>query len=491
MKLKHLAFALALSLFARAQEIRITDGITAYQVFQRGPEQTADFKISGTAVGKKVNNRNVEARLSLDDRVLSRFDWVPIGKVAKQKWSGELLSVPVGGPYRLEVRVEGAATPPYAVDHILVGDLWVLAGQSNMEGHGDLVDVQPPIPHVHSFDMADHWLVAEEPLHTLVSAADPVHWRLNENKEPERWSGERLDKYISERKRGAGLGLPFAEEMYRRTGVPIGLIPCAHDGTSMDQWSPALKDRDGDSLYGSMFRRFQAVGGNVRGMLWYQGESDAHPKAAPGFLKKFEDFVKAVRLDFKQPELPFYYVQIARHVDAHNAAEWNAVQAAQLKAESELPKVAMVVSIDSTLDDPIHVSTASLKVIGRRLADRVSHDLFPSLKDYAGLRPGPRPVSAKYQDGVVRVLFSGVNGKLQSEGRPSGFSIHDEKGEPQPLIYKSVLDAKEAGLVLLYVANKPPPNATLRYGAGKNPYCNIHDSADSPIPVFGPLPIQQ
>ena len=491
MQWKQLVFVLPVVLFAGQpqQEIRITDGVTAYQVFQRGPEQTADFKISGTVTGKKVNGKNVEARLSSDNRVLATLDWVPIGKVVKGKWAGEIKRVPVGGPYRLDVRLEGGS-PVSSLDHLLVGDLWILAGQSNMEGHGDLVDVQPPIPQVHSFDMADKWLIAEDPLHTLVNATDPVHWRLNENKEPERWSGERLDRYLSERKKGAGLGLPFAEELYRRTGVPIALIPCAHGGTSMDQWSPALKDRGGDSLYGSMLRRFHVTGGNVKGILWYQGESDANPKAAAEFLQKFEDFVKAVRQDFNEPELPFYYVQIGRHVDNHNIAEWNQVQTEQLKAESEIPHSGMVVSVDSTLDDPIHLSTASLKNLGRRLADRVCHDLFPNLKAYADLKPGPRPVSAKYENGFVKVVFSGVNGKLESDGRISGFSIHDAKGVAQPLIYRSTLDPADKSAVLLYVGRKPPQNSTLRYGAGKDPYCNVHDAADSPVPVFGPLAIQ-
>src|ERR1700682_5650740 len=150
MKLTRLAFVLSLVLFAHAQDIRITDGITSYQVFQRGPDQTVDLKLSGTVAGKKTNGKNIEARLSADDRALLKFDWVPIGKAVKQKWIGELKQVPAGGPYRLEVRIEGAA-PVFSVNHILVGDLWILAGQSNMEGHGDLVDVQPPIPQVNSF----------------------------------------------------------------------------------------------------------------------------------------------------------------------------------------------------------------------------------------------------------------------------------------------------------------------------------------------------
>src|ERR1051326_4812447 len=100
MKLKQAFLALSFVLFARAQDIRITEGITDYQVFQRSPDQTVDLKLSGTVAGKKTNGKNIEARLSADDRVLSKFDWVPIGKAVKLKWSGEIKHVPAGGAYR-------------------------------------------------------------------------------------------------------------------------------------------------------------------------------------------------------------------------------------------------------------------------------------------------------------------------------------------------------------------------------------------------------
>jgi len=286
------------------------------------------------------------------------------------------------------------------------------------------------------------------------------------------------------RKKGAGLGLPFAVEMAARTGVPIGLVPCAHGGTSMEQWSPALKDREGESLYGAMYRRVQAVGGRVKGILWYQGESDANPKAAPVFLEKFENFVKAVREDFKQPDLPFYYVQIGRHVDKNNLAQWNDVQVAQLRAESEIPNSGMVASVDLQLDDGIHVSTPDLKRLARRLADLACHDLFPRIKDYAERKRGPRPVEAIYGKGMVRVTFTGVSGRLQTEGPISGFSIRDANGELAPMIYKSRVDPAEASTVLLYVQGRLPQDAVLWYGFGKDPYANVRDAADMAVPVF-------
>src|SRR5205085_4771339 len=268
---RYLVVGTLIALFSlSAQEIKIASGVSDEQVLQRNPHQGADLHLTGIVAGKKSNGKPIEVRITSTNNVLSNFDWAPSGRVQKQNWTADLIGIPTGGPYRIEVRMQGG-TSVVSVDNILVGDLWVLAGQSNMEGVGDLIDVQQPDPMVHSFDLADHWGIAEEPLHTLVSAADRVHWRNNDQGEPERWTGPRLQRYIEERRKGAGLGLPFAVEMFKRTGIPVGLIPCAHGGTSMEQWSPSLKDREGDSLYGSMLRRVKAVGGRVRGVLWYQG----------------------------------------------------------------------------------------------------------------------------------------------------------------------------------------------------------------------------
>ena len=413
-----------------------------------------------------------------------------MGQIQKQAWTAQIKGIPTGGPYRMEVRVEGT-TAIRSIDNILVGDLWILAGQSNMEGLGELVDVQQPDPLVHSFDMADQWEVAQEPLHTLPrgdrsGALEAKHLE----GEYERLTGDRLQEYVQERKKGAGLGLPFAVIMAKRTGIPVGLIPCAHGGTSMAQWNPLCDQEEVTRCTGPMYRRFEAVGGKVKGLLWYQGESDANAKAAPEFASNFKYFVKTVRKDFKQPDLPFYYVQIGRHISDSNVTEWNEVQEAQLTAESEIPNAGMVASVDLALDDGIHISTADLKRLGRRLADRVCHDLFPRLADYGELKPGPRAVSASFKSGVVRVRFTGVNMRLESQGRISGFSIHDGAGKPVAAIYKTMIDPAEASTVLLYISGKLPEKAAIWYGSGTDPYCNLHDSADFAVPVFGPLPIQ-
>jgi sialate O-acetylesterase len=384
----------------------------------------------------------------------------------------------------VEVRI-AASTTSEAIRDVLVGDLWLLAGQSNMEGVGDLIDVEQPDPRIRSFDQTDRWVVAAEPLHQLVNAADRVHWR----KRP-KMEGQELEQYVASRKKGAGLGLPFAKEMLARTGIPIGLIPCAHGGTSMDQWSPSLKAQGGDSLYGATLRRFLATGGRIRGVLWYQGESDASAEAAGGYQEKFVKLIESFRADFTQPDLPFYYVQIGRHVTAASGVEWNAVQEVQRKMEAMVPKAGMVPAVDLSLDDGIHVGTADLRRLGRRIANQVCHDLHPELEKYQPYRRGPRPVNAKRDGSLVRVLFAEVNGKLVTQGRLAGFSIHGADGKSIPAIYRAQIDPNDGNSVVLHISGKLPEGATLQYGAGRDPYVNLNDELDMGTPAFGPIAIQ-
>jgi hypothetical protein len=94
-----------------------------------------------------------------------------------------------------------------------------------MEGVGDLVDVEMPHELVHSFDMTDQWIIAEEPQHTLPAAIDPVRQEIR--KLPGRLTGEKLRQYISARKKGAGLGLPCEWTWFDGRACPsASRFPC-------------------------------------------------------------------------------------------------------------------------------------------------------------------------------------------------------------------------------------------------------------------------
>jgi sialate O-acetylesterase len=254
-----------------------------------------------------------------------------------------------------------------------------------------------------------------------------------------------------------------------------------------------LKDKGGDSLYGAMVRRFRLAGGHVTGVLWYQGESDTSAELQPKFAQKFKDLIVAIRADFGQPDLPFYYVQIGRHISSAGEREWNAVQQDQLTVEPQLPHVGMVTCADCNVDDSVHISTKDHVVLGRRLANLACHDLFPDKAGCGALQSGPRPVSARMEGHRILVEFKGVNGKLRSAGRLNGFAIVDASGKVTPTIYSQYVSETNPNVVeLLFGGEKLPDTPMLGYGIGfgRDMYVNLSDDAGMAAPVFGPMPIQ-
>lgn len=376
--------------------------------------------------------------------------------------SGETLALPAGGPHEA-----GGAK------NILAGDLWVLAGQSNMEGVGDLDDVEPPHPLVHSFQSRESWALAEEPLHWLGESPRPVHHIISGQPVP-----AAIPPRDPARAKGAGLGLTFAKAMVDRTGVPVGLIPAAHGGTSMQQWDPARKGQGGHSLYGATLERVKAIGGRVAGILWYQGESDANPADAALYQARMTALVQSFRADLNSPDLPFLFVQLGPFItdpDPSLVAGWNQVREFQRLLLGTLPNVGMVSAIDCGLDDGIHIDTAGLKTLGHRLAAVASGRPTPALRS-AAFEP---------EHGRLRVSFDHVQGALQSEGRPNGFTLRDSSGTELPLIYKTTLDGPDALLKITDPALLP--GASLWYGYGLAPYCNLTDAAGAAVPAFGPV----
>jgi len=387
------------------------------------------------ATSRQVLQRDSQGKASvafgktLQTRVIPGGSWQTVSAI----------TLPTGGPYRIEFRDREP------LDEILVGDIWVLAGQSNMQGDGLLSAAAAGNELIHSFNPADRWAIARDPLHAGSATG-----------------------------RGAGLAIPFAVEMLQRTKVPVGLLPCALSGTSLAEWQP------GSALYASMLRRVEAVGGRVAGMLWYQGEADGKPGPASVYREKFASFVGSVRRDLGN--VPFYYVQIGRHVHDPNARvngpAWNQVQEAQRQCELQLDHVAMAASVDLEMEDGIHLATDALHILGRRLAILATNSASR----------GPRPVKAIAEDRRIRLILSGVNGRLDESARLAGFTVADASGVITPRIYRTRADGSD---LLLFFDGGPTPPAFLWYGHGKDPYCNIRDSENMALPVFGPLPIEK
>jgi sialate O-acetylesterase len=489
-----------------------------YRVYQRDRSDRATIPIVVEGKGVKILrtqiqhiHENPQTGQSVEEEVVG---------VERNEDDNTLVGVPVGGPYIVRVQFQigdEAATTWLEINPIFVGDLWVLAGQSNMEGVGNLIDVTPPNDRVMLLGMDGKWAQAKEPLHWLVDSPDPVHSGDPSTRE------ERSKRLHRTRTKGAGLGLPFGVVVAEATEIPIGLIACAHGGTSMAQWDPAKKGEGGQSLYGSMLRQVKLAGGKVKGVLWYQGESDANEAAAAKYPQVFADFIAAVRSDFDQPDLPFYFVQIGRFIRPgdSNPTYWNAVQEAQRLIPDRVAHTAVISVVDLELDDLIHVGTQGLKRAGTRLArialreqygqvgastptlDRVFRGPNNTLVvTFKGVNRAGRPEEDPEASllglpgvpasalGTARFETSASPVGLLPERHIRGFSIRKEDGTEIPSIFEaSVGPSKDT--VILKLIGEVPKGANLWYGYGLNPDCNLGDALDMAVPVFGPVKLDE
>jgi sialate O-acetylesterase len=371
---------------------------------------------------------------------------------------------------------------------------WILAGQSNMEGYGLLSEIRHTAPdeRVQSFSSAGRWETAVDPLHRLAESFTPVHLDLMREGNPalEGVSDEEIARLTAEaRVYGAGLGIPFARAVRDATGAPVGLIPAAHGGTSLEQWSPARREEGGRSLYGAMLERARRAADQrdieLAGILWYQGESDASDVAtATTYADRFDAWVAAARSDLGLPDLPVIVVQLGRFIGADGFAGWDAVCEAQRTLSERTSATACVAAADLPLADPIHISAAGFDRLGGRVA-RIALG-----GDELRLSDVRRASDAINGFPTVRVRATGVRGGWRDAGPIPGFQVVDAAGRPHDAA--AVFDAAPAPddpstIVLRLTAL--PEGARISYGLGLDAVVTLVDAEDMPLPVFAPQPI--
>lgn len=359
-----------------------------------------------------------------------------------------------------------------------VGDVWLLAGQSNMEGVGNMEGAARPHPLIRAFSMRREWRRAEDPLHVLGESPDACHAGARQ------LTAEEARAMRRNAKKGVGVGVFFAREMLERSGVPQGLIATAHGGTSMAQWDPALKAQGGDSLYGSMWLSLQATGQPIAGVLWYQGESDAEGAPVDVYTERMRALIAAVRRDLKQPSLPWVMVQLATVYGGGGGSGWNRIQEQQRQLPTKIKHLDVVAAVDLSLDDTIHIGADAFPILAKRMARAADRLVYRNRRE----EPMPRlkairPPNPKLEPGCITVVYEHVPGGLRSEGAPRGFALLDGSGRDTGAIFKTTLHGQTARLFFLPDIILPP-DVRLAYGHGRMPVCTLTDGRGCALPVF-------
>ncbi|NBA85631.1 sialate O-acetylesterase [Emticicia sp. CRIBPO] len=224
-------------------------------------------------------------------------------------------------------------------------DLFLLIGQSNMAGRGKLDSLPVKSDSIWVLNKNNEWVIATEPLH--------------------------FDKPVA----GAGLAFSFASDLLKTSPRKIGLIPCAVGGSSIDAWMPGATDKaTGTMPYDDAVKRavLALKSGQLKGILWHQGESDSNERAAALYEEKFYALLRHLSrdLDVNLDKIPVITGELGTfYTSQEKNKEGLRINEIFHRIASKKTNVYCVSSSGLTdKGDATHFDTASLRELGKRYA---------------------------------------------------------------------------------------------------------------------------
>lgn len=222
--------------------------------------------------------------------------------------------------------------------------LFLLAGQSNMAGRGDVAAQDQVVhPRIFVLNRQLEWVPAVEPLH--------------------------FDKPVA----AVGPGLAFARALAEQDAqAVIGLIPAAVGGSPISAWEPgATYPETGAKPYDDALLRTRHAlqRGGLRAILWHQGESDANPQAAPQYQARLRTLIGRFRSEFGNDRLPVLLGQLGQWPERPWDAAWKQIDQAHREVAGSVPGVQFVSSQGlAHKGDVLHFDAAAARELGRRYA---------------------------------------------------------------------------------------------------------------------------
>jgi sialate O-acetylesterase len=426
------------------------------------------------------------------------------GKTAKAtagadgKWIAKIGPFDAGGPYELTV----SGPQEEKLTNILVGDVWICSGQSNMEfGIGNGLNAQQEIADANHRQLRLFTVpkdVAYHPQTGFLSKGQEGKWLVctPENIRVGEWNGF------------SAVGYFFGRDLQEKLNIPIGLIHTSWGGTIAEAWTsaealkqmpefekpvekiqsdhPAGDDPEKDKgkpndnpnqvtvLYNGMIAPLEPLA--IKGAIWYQGESNAG--RADQYRTLLPTMIRDWRNHFGVGDFPFYIVQLAAFMDEDKQpqdAQWPHLREAQDFAARTVGHSAIAVATD--LGDAKDIHPKNKQEVGRRLALDALAQTYGKDIEYSG------PVFTKMDVDANKAIlhFDHLGGGLEAKGGQDlkGFSI---SGDGKTFVWA---DAKIDGDTVVVSSTQVEHPTVVRYAWENNPdRDNLYNKAGLPAPPF-------
>ncbi len=428
------------------------------------------------------------------------------------RWSVYLPAQSAGGPFTLAVH----GTNTIQLEDILIGDLWMASGQSNMEmplagfpGSAVVKDADQEIA------------AANYPqIRLLLVKTDAADYPLEDVKAAIGWSLCTPETA----KNFSAVAYFFARALQQKEKVPIGLIDSSWGGTPAEAWTSLdalgadaalmpvfsaraermdrepneqradLADKQAKAegkplnpnrewhpnpiswrpaaLYNAMIAPFTPL--PIRGVIWYQGEANSGLVRAPLYSRLFPTMIQDWRNQWRQGNFPFLFAQISAF-GSSDKEDWGLLRDAQRRT-LHLVNTGMAVTIDVGSEHNVHPSDK--QTVGERLSLLARNISYGETL----VASGPLFRLAYPDHGEMHVWFTNAAG-LKASGAVQGFEVAGADGKFVPAT------AKIEGDTILAASPTVPDPRYVRYAWPNFPTTNLFNGAGHPTSTFTSYPV--
>ncbi len=493
--MRTLVFLFALIAAASAQaEVRLPHLFTDHAVLQRDqPIRIWGWADPGESI--RVSFRKQQAGATAD---------------ALGRWSAALHPEAAGGPDALTVRGTNTVT----VHDVLVGDVWFASGQSNMEmplrgfpgsavlknGAQEIAAANEPhlrllrFPHTSSpyeqRDIDAAWTLCTPETAAEFSAVAYFFGRAVERDQhvpigliDATWGGTPASSWVSLEGLSADAGLmpvfaaraPMVQQqadVAARTAAEKredDAARAAGPTPPKPQWHPAPGSWAPAGLVNGMVA--PALGYGIKGVLWYQGETDSSTERAPLYARLFPALIGDWRARWGEGDFPFLFAQISSYTSTP-AEHWGVIRDAQRRS-LQLAGTGMAVTLDVGEADNVH--PADKQTVGARLALAARAVAYGERLEWSG----PLFRQVVEEPGTLRVYFTHAGGLNAKSGTLHGF---EAAGEDR--VFKPAEAWADGETVVVRVAGVERPRMVRYAWSNSSLDANLYNSAGLPASTF-------